>query len=324
MMLLLAGAVWLIALTACSDDAERTVRPPRSEQLVRLSSGITPSTRSSLNAFSGETIAFAQGYASGVYRQMWQAVAEETDTRLVDDHLYPADGSRLYLRGYYPPNPIADGCTVYRLDGQTDLMATAEKSGNIKDNFSLPDKTFLFYHLLAQVNFAVRLTTAEGAEGIRLSAVYLRGSRQEATMRLSEAPPEQLPEVLFGGEANPYTAYIEPSRYGGILLSTKAVALPLALLVEPGTPLTLDVRLSLSPTETKEYKGLAIRFDELGGISRAGTAYLITVVIRPPGDPDGDPDGEVQLSASVQPWETGGTGSGSVGAESIKTLHAFY
>lgn len=316
--LLLSCVIWLMALTACSDNSGFTVDPPGSGQFVRLNSDIVSDTRSSINVFNGETVAFAKGDVSGSYTEVWPAVADQTDTRLVDRHLYPADGSRIYLRAYYPSNPIADGRTVYHLDGRTDLMATTEHSGNMMDNFSLPDKIFLFNHLLAQVNFAVRLTGGEANEGVRLSYLRLRGSRPEATLLLSEARPEQLPEVLFDGESQPYTAYVEPSRYGGILLSSSPVSLPYSLLVEPGASLTLDVRLHLSPTETKEYRGLAIRFDDLGGLSRPGTAYLINVGIRPSGG-DGS-SGDIQVSASVQPWEIGGTGSGSVSP--VRTTHS--
>lgn len=295
-------------MTGCSEAESKAGDLPWSARIIHLNTEITPVTRTSINSFKGETVAFAQADVSGAYKATWPAVAEETNTRLKDEHLYPADGGYIYLRGFYPVNPLMDGKSAYRLDGQTDLMATAEKVGNLTDNFSLESKTFIFYHLLTQVNFAVRLTNGERT-GVRLGAIELNGSRQEAVLELSAALPDQVPGVSFSGQPAPYTIYIEPSRYGGILLSSEASALPLAFLVEPAAALTLDVRLCLSPTETKVYNNLPVRFDEPQGISRAGTAYLITISLNVPEVPGAD--GTVSITADVTPWVEG-KGSGIV------------
>lgn len=305
---LLIEAIGLTGMSACSEAENKAGDLPRSARIIRLNTGITPVTRASLNSFSGETVAFAQAEVSGSYQATWPAVAEKTDTQLKDEHIYPANGSYLYLRGYYPFNQLVDGQSTYLLDGQTDLMATAEKAGNLTDNFSLESKTFIFYHLLTQVNIAVRLTNGERT-GVRLGAIGLNGSRREAILELSAASLDQIPGVSFSGQPEPHTVYIEPSRYGGLLLTPEAATLPLAFLVEPAAALTLDVRLCLSPTETKVYNNLPVRFDEPEGISQAGTAYLITISLNVPEVPGAD--GTVSITADVTPWVEG-KGSGIV------------
>lgn len=192
--LLLIGAMGLTGISGCSEAENKAGDLPSSARIIRLNTGITPVTRASMNSFSGETVAFAQAEASGSYQVVWPAVAEKTDTQLKDEHIYPNNGSYLYLRGYYPFNPLVDGQSTYLLDGQTDLMATAEKAGNLKDNFSLKSKTFIFYHLLTQVNFAVRLANGKRT-GVRLGAIDLNGCRREAVLELSAALPDQTPNM---------------------------------------------------------------------------------------------------------------------------------
>lgn len=52
-------------------------------------------------------------------------VATDNEIRLTPERYYPADGSALFLRGYYPPAPLeADGSLTYRLTGEEDLMLT--------------------------------------------------------------------------------------------------------------------------------------------------------------------------------------------------------
>lgn len=293
-----------VGLSGCSDDTDARIAPAH---LVRLTTEITPNTRAAINRFNGETVAFARAVAPGNYTETWQAVATPTETRLQGTYLYPEDRSYLYLRGYYPVQPLSGGGVSYALDGQTDLMATVEQKGNLIDNFSLSSKTFYFNHLLTQLSLEVRISREE-TNTLRLVSVEATGSRPEARVLLSDAPATDLPQVLFTGEPQQLTAYVEPVRGGGILLSREAVLLPHTLLVEPGVPLGLNVKVGLPDGTTRSWSGLPVRFDEQDGLSRSGTAYRLTVTLFSSGVPGTD----VSIGASVVPWIASGGGNGTV------------
>ena len=290
-------------LPACSDDRDAGHDP---SCLIRLSTGITADTRAALDRFDGETVAFAKATASGRYTETWQAIATPVETRLQGEHTYPADRSYLYLRGYYPVQSLSGGEVTYKLDGQTDLMATVEQKGSLTDNFSLRSKTFYFNHLLTQVSLEVR-TSGDETDVLRLISIVVAGSRPQAGIRLSAAPPAELPPVDFSGEPQPLTAYVEPIRGGGILLSREVALLPHTLLVEPGAPLTLDIRAGLPDGTERRWLGMPVRFDEPDGASRPGTAYRLTVTLFPPGHSGPD----ISAGAAVVPW-VDGKGSGTV------------
>ena len=298
---ILIGAVWL---PGCSDDGD--VGSALSHP-IRLSTGIIPNTRAALNRFDGETVAFAKATASGSYTETWQAVATPADTRLLGEHSYPVDRSYLYLRGYYPVQVMSNGEASYKLDGQTDLMATVEQKGNLTDNFSLSSKTFYFNHLLTQISLEVR-TSREEMNELRLARVEVAGSRPEAKMLLSAVLAAELPQVLFSGEPQVLTAYIEPVRGGGVSLSREeAVLLPYTLLVEPGAPLVLNIKASLPDGTMRSWSGMPVRFDESDGASQSGTAYRLTVTLFPTTDPE---DTDLSVAASVVPWvEDRGSGT---------------
>ena len=108
--------------------------------------GIRLLTGNSLSAFDDGLLAFAAGKASGTYDEVWEAHGTAAgEAVLLQSHDYPSDGSRLYLRGYYPSAEPGSNGVVYRLDGSRDLL----------------------------VNNTVRLPTCSGrrASGL-LSAIY--------------------------------------------------------------------------------------------------------------------------------------------------------
>lgn len=293
-------------LTACSDDTGEKDFP---SHLVRLNAGIVPNTRAALNQFDGETVAFAKASRPGDYTETWQAVATTTETSLQGKHAYPDDRSYLYLRGYYPVKTLASGAASYTLDGETDLMATIEQKGNLIDNFSLTEKTFYFNHLLTQITLEVRISSKE-TNRLRLVSVEMNGSRPEATVALAAAPADSLPKVIFAGTPAPLTAYIEPVRGGGEILSRQAFLLPRTLLVEPGAALTLNVKVGLPDGTTRAWSALPIRFYETDGLSRPGTAYRLTLTLYPS---DSSPGGDgITITADVTPWASSGTGNGTV------------
>ena len=90
---LLIGAV---GLSGCSDEMNAGTAPAH---LIRLNTGIIPTTRAALNRFDGETVAFAKATASGSYTETWQAVSTQSDPRVLVYQLYPADRRARYRRG---------------------------------------------------------------------------------------------------------------------------------------------------------------------------------------------------------------------------------
>lgn len=295
-------------LCGCSGDRD-DYNPGRSDgRLIRLHTGITPHSRAAVSGFDGETVAFAKADVSNAYTEVWDAVARQGEAQLTGEHLYPEDRSYIYLRGFYPPAALTQGTVLYDLDGQTDIMATTEQRGSMTDNFSLEDKTFYFTHLLTQVRFAIRLSE-DVAIPVRLSRLTLAGSRRQAGLNLAASAANTLPALSFTGPASPLSVYVEPYRGEGIVLNKEERVLPQQLLVEPAAPLVLDIEVGYSGTETKIYTGLPISFDEKDGSCAPGTAYRILITLNPPG---GISEPGISLSASVQPWEDGGTGSGSV------------
>lgn len=303
-LFILIGGVW----GGCSGDRE-DYDPGRSDsRVIRLHTGIAPHSRAAVSGFNGQTVAFAKADASNAYTEVWNAVARQGEAQLTGEHLYPEDRSYIYLRGFYPPAALAQGTVVYDLDGQTDIMATTEQRGSMIDNFSLEDKTFYFTHLLTQVHFAIRLSESSVVP-VRLNRLTLAGSRRQVSLNLAASATDALPALSFSGPPSPLSVYVEPHRGEGIVLTKEEQSLPQQLLVEPATLLTLDIEVGYSDAETKIYTGLPVHFDEQDGASVPGTAYRILITLNPPGGPS---DPGIQLSASVQPWEDGGTGSGSI------------
>lgn len=303
-LFILIGGVWC----GCSGDRDEYDPGGSDGRVIRLHTGITPHSRAAVSGFNGQTVAFAKADASNAYTEVWDAVARQGEAQLTGEHLYPEDRSYIYLRGFYPPATLAKGTVAYDLDGQTDIMATTERRGSMTDNFSLEDKTFYFTHLLTQVRFAIRLSEAS-ALPVKLSRLTLAGSRRQVSLNLTASPADTLPALSFSGPASPLSVYVEPHRGEGLVLTEEEQSLPQQLLVEPAAPLLLDIEVGYSGTETKIYTGLPIRFDEQDGASVPGTAYRILITLNPPGS-QSDPG--IQLSSSVQPWEDGGTGSGSI------------
>ena len=110
--------VALIGFCFCS-CTERTLEPrPEVEPVpIRLYTGIR--TRALVSTFGETSVGIAYGSRTGEYDGAWDGVATDNEIRLTPERYYPADGSALFLRGYYPPAPLeADGSLTYRLTGE--------------------------------------------------------------------------------------------------------------------------------------------------------------------------------------------------------------
>ena len=178
-------AVALIGCCFCS-CTERILEPrPEVEPVpIRLYTGIR--TRALVSVFGETSVGIAYGSRTGEYNGAWDGVATDNEIRLTPERYYPADGSALFLRGYYPPAPLAaDGSLTYRLTGEEDLMLTGEQSGSLSSLFGPAEEQSLMYrHLLTRLSFALTIE-AEDTEGLRVRELHLNGLAGEVSLSLA-------------------------------------------------------------------------------------------------------------------------------------------
>lgn len=249
--------------------------PVASHMPIRLVTKLAVSdgggTRGAISQFGSETIAFAAGSVSGTYSELWEARENAGEAVLLQTRYYPEDGSRLYLRGYYPPEKPGNNGVAYRLDGSQDILVSNEQSGCLTDMFWQESKLFTFSHLLTQLLVRVRLSGGYPA-GTGLSHLQIDGSHPDMLLDLNKG------QLLAVGETKPL-----------------AVIPDVPVMVEPGVALTLDAVVNLPDGTQRIYKAMPIRFQETDGLSRAGTSYTLIVTL--------DMEEEnLSISATVSGW----------------------
>ena len=151
----------LLLLLLCSSCTERTLETRPDPVPIRLYTGIR--TRAAVDAFDATPVCIACGSSSGVYAQVWDGVATAGEIVLTPVRYYPEDGSSLYLRGYYPPVPLAaDGTLAYTLTGSEDLLLSDEQNGSFSSPFtSGGGKTLMYNHLLVKLDFSIHFFPAD-------------------------------------------------------------------------------------------------------------------------------------------------------------------
>ena len=145
-------------LAACT---ERSLEVRPEPVPIRLYTGIQ--TRAAVDGFKETPVCVAYGTASGSYIQCWDGIATNNEITLSPVRYYPQDGSRVYLRSFYPPAPMsADGTLSYSLMGEEDLMMTAEQSATQDEPFAADaEKTLTHRHLLTKLSFRLKLDVAD-------------------------------------------------------------------------------------------------------------------------------------------------------------------
>lgn len=117
-LLLVAGT-----FTGCAKHSSEDTPDPVA---IRLYTGIH--TRAAVDAFDATPVCIACGTSSGLYTTTWDGIATANEITLTPVRYYPEDGTSLYLRGYYPPVPMAaDGTLTFTLTGDEDLLLSGEK-----------------------------------------------------------------------------------------------------------------------------------------------------------------------------------------------------
>lgn len=307
--------VALIGFCFCS-CTERTLEPrPEVEPVpIRLYTGIR--TRALVSTFGETSVGIAYGSRTGEYDGAWDGVATDNEIRLTPERYYPADGSALFLRGYYPPAPLeADGSLTYRLTGEEDLMLTREQSGSLSSPFGPAEEQSLMYrHLLTRLSFALTIE-AENTEGFRIRELHLNGLAGEVSLSLAT-------ELLTAAdETVSVPIYTVEEGGDGLGFTDGKLSLPGYVLVQPSATFTLDLTLAVDDDRTHDrvYRELPIRF-EGGGAGEGGISYTVKVELPSPSAPD---PAEISAVATVGEWQAGKPGSGEldggkVSGESLK------
>jgi uncharacterized protein (TIGR02145 family) len=154
---------------------------------------LSPGTRGAVDEWSNTTIGIAShtGTDSDPYTDQMEAIiASNTSNTTFDTGFdYPADGGRIYLRGYYPAQELeADGLLDYDLgSGDVDLMTSQELSGTTASKIT---EVMQFKHLLTRVTFDMQLkqyaTIHEKVTGLRIVSRDGNKSMQRASVDLSQ------------------------------------------------------------------------------------------------------------------------------------------
>ena len=260
-ILQLLSLVCLSGMIACSDDGDRKLPVP--ETTVRLEGAIGQSTRAVIGSGYEKDLAvcFARqdetAVSSGTYG-VWSLCkatrsAGKGNRPILFDalQLYPTDGSRIRLHGYYPAgdgtaSDLQGGKVTFTLDGQTDIMAT----GCLAATTYEPVQTCTFRHLLTQValvcysNRSEQWGTVTKIETVGIT-VAQQLDWQSETPQLVALPTGQVAHVTVQDIAG---LSLPQAEEGGELPEAQGYVLLPAL----STPLQLEV------TTTKDGNGNAV------------------------------------------------------------------
>lgn len=269
---------------------------------IRLYTGIR--TRAAVDAFQATPVCIACGTTSGLYTTVWNGVATADEITLTPVRYYPEDGSPLYLRGYYPPVPMAaDGTLTFTLTGDEDLLLSSEQSGSLASPFtSGGDATLVYDHLLMKLNFAIHLEGSD-VSSHRIRSLQLNGLAGQVMLALHTGA------LSYGATTVPVVVYAASADSDGLPFTDGVLQLPGYALVQPQSDFTLDMVIAIDDDRSHDlvYHDLAISFE--GGGSEGGIAYTVKVELPTPTFPDPVP---VRVTATIVPWEAGDTGSGDI------------
>ena len=259
-------------------DLAITIPEEIAKVAIHLYTGIR--TRATVDAFDGTPVNIAAGNTAGQYSDSWEGEATDNEIILSPERYYPADGSPVYLRGYYPAAPLNNGKVEYILTGQEDLMLSVEQNGSIAEQFDAVKTPLTYRHLLSQLNFTLKLKGS--TDSYRIRSVHINGLASTAIVDLGSEAIEPV------GNAGPIVVYTDPGT-GGFPITNGTVTLPGYVLVQPEATLTLDLVLNVdgNPANDKTFKDLPVKFGTGG--SESGSAYEVEISLEVPDTPD-EPD----------------------------------
>ncbi|WP_455640585.1 fimbrillin family protein [Parabacteroides sp.] len=241
---------------------------------IRLYTAIQ--TRALVDAFDNTPVNIAAGSGKGLYTESWAARATTGEIVLDPERYYPADGSPVFLRGYYPPAPLENGKVHYTLTGQEDLMLSVEQSGTLAERFDAVRSPLVYSHLLTQLNFKIKLNGAP--DTYKLRSLTLDGLAAGAQVDLFAGTIEPV------GKAEPLIIYIDNGT-GGFPITDGVLSLPGYVLVQPNAELTMDLVLNIdgNPAHDLVFNDIPVRFTDG---SEGGNAYVVEIDLTIPETPD--------------------------------------
>lgn len=285
--------------TGCAKHSSEDTPDPVA---IRLYTGIH--TRAAVDAFDATPVCIACGTSSGLYTTTWDGIATANEITLTPVRYYPEDGTSLYLRGYYPPVPMAaDGTLTFTLTGDEDLLLSGEQNGSLSSPFTSDSKgTLIYNHLLTKLSFAIHLE-GDDIPSLRVRSLQLNGLAGQVTLAL------QTGALSYGDATVPVPIYSAAADAEGLPFTDGVLQLPGYALVQPQSDFTLDMVIAVDDDRSHdlEYHDLAISFE--GGEGEGGIAYTVKVELPTPTFPD---PVSVRVTATIVPWEAGDSGSGDI------------
>ncbi|MDH6358338.1 fimbrillin family protein [Parabacteroides sp. PF5-9] len=282
---------------SCSPEQEEQPSPSHQEIRLYTQAAIFEKTDQAVD-LEEYVVYFAKGTESGWYDDRWSANVQPGGLAVFSErHYYPEDNSAVYLRGYSPKAAINENKISYQLDGSQDIILTAEREGSLDDTFESKDKIFVFNHLLCQLRFRI-LSDPTFPQQVKLKSLMVNGSRTAAQMNLADGL------LQFNGQPSTVKVYKDENSKEIINITSEPVTLNEFVMVEPESPLSLQLVVESPEGEEILYQDLPVLFHEENGHSNAGTSYLITVILSL--------RDKLTLQTSVSAWIDGLEGVGIV------------
>lgn len=260
---------------------------------IRLATSIR--ARSAMDRFEKTRVSLIAGEQENELSRLWTGIADGGQIKLTPERYYPADGSTLYLRGFYPETEIENDKARYTLTGFEDLLFADVLTGSLIRRFDSRNRTLTFRHLLAQLNVIIK-AGADFPTEYHLKSVRINGSSSSALLNLTEGT------LSFTDECAPLFLYHAESHEEGYPLTPDENVSLGYLLVQPGATLDVDLALSRDDREENnlEINDIPVKFE--GGSSQTGLAYRVEIKIPTP----------LSLNATLTDWVDGSNGTGGV------------
>lgn len=321
------GLSALILLASCSNDNE-AVGTDGDKTLIRL--GTALQTKAPVNDALGLNTSGIGIYGITTSNTTAGAAVTDWSAAKILDNVKPQsvenDGSIVLPVPYYYPADVAEYVKFmafhpyaaagtsgdnyllvtdaaapelnFTLTGKEDLMYAVPAIGNKETTGA---QNLAFKHSLTQITFDVikhsGMTGDLSVTGIQFAGVNTTGKMNIETGAISD-----------WGTPGDLTAFNSVSDGGAVEIPASN-----ATAVVAGTPAMLQggqKKFALNiATTAKTFQNVEIVPTAPATAFEVGKSYKVTITFNVG---DVTPGQEIQLSASVQPWEDGGTGSGSV------------
>lgn len=291
--------LFLLGMSGCSEECDEPATASSGQKLELL---VSPKALPDETAFP-DSVFFACGNEAGRYGDIWKAtVGSNGRCSFSETRYYPSDDSRIYLLGFAPKGEAAgENLRQYLVDGSEDILITDEQSGSLTDMFWQTGKAFEFSHLLTQLRFRFRCDVEGEERGWKAVGLTVEGLQQEAVLSLADKT------LFFSGEETSVPVFDRKESEKVEVLGADWSDVVETVLVQPGAPVSLTVVVEDTAGVRTCFDNLSVSFHEEGGMSLAGTSYLISVTLCR--------EDEISLNVAVAPWKIGAPGGGEIGEE---------